>query len=93
MGAVGSGHVDGASGVGHSGAAALSGLRGTTPSAVQSLVSRHIGFPTAGAWREQYVRQADQDHAAVADCIRRFKSYDVFSGTYLSRGGRRRACP
>jgi hypothetical protein len=30
---------------------------------------------------------------AVAYCIRRFKSYDVESGTYLGFDGRRHACP
>ena len=29
----------------------------------------------------------------VAYCIRRFRTYDVQSGTYVGKGGRRIACP
>jgi BA14K-like protein len=92
IGGVGGGHVGSAAAVAPGAAAGLSGARGasTIPSAVQPLISRHTGFPTA---REQYVRQAGQDRDAVASCTRRFKSYDALSGTYLGRDGRRHACP
>ncbi len=33
------------------------------------------------------------DDSAVAYCVRRFKSYDPASGTYLGYDGRRHACP
>jgi BA14K-like protein len=76
-------------GTGHVGMSAPR-VDATTPSAIQSTVGRHIGFPSAGAWQQE---AGDQGRGTVASCARRFKSYDVSSGTYLGRDGRRHACP
>jgi hypothetical protein len=74
-------------GVGHVGTSAPR-VGATTPSAIQSTVARHTGIPTVGAWQQGAV-----DARTVANCARRFRSYDANSGTYLGRDGRRHFCP
>ena len=47
-------------------------------------------YPYAAYRYDPYPSDYDDD---VAYCIRRFKSYDVRSGTYLGFDGRRHPCP
>jgi hypothetical protein len=38
-------------------------------------------------------RVDDPEHATIAYCARRYRSYDVNTGTYLGRDGLRHSCP
>lgn len=42
---------------------------------------------------EPYYYEAPYDEDAIAYCIRRFRSYDVRTMTYLGYDGRRHRCP
>lgn len=48
-----------------------------------------IQFDRGTVWQ----RDIEPDHAVVAQCARRFRSYDPSSQTYLGRDGRRHPCP
>ena len=50
------------------------------------------GYPGDAYYQDGgYVEGGYDD--GVAYCIRRFRTYDVESGTYVGKGGRRIACP
>ncbi len=48
-----------------------------------------IQFDRGTVWR----RDLEPDRTVVAECARRFRSYDPVSQSYLGRDGRRHPCP
>ncbi len=48
-----------------------------------------IQFDRGTVWQ----RDLGPDPVAIADCARRFRSYDPNSQSYLGRDGRRHSCP
>jgi hypothetical protein len=57
--------------------------------AVYSADGLTIQFDRGTVWQ----RDPGPDHAVIASCARRFRSYDPDSQTYLGRDGRRHSCP
>ena len=57
--------------------------------AVYSLDGMTIQFDRGTVWN----RVDDPEHLAIANCARRFRSYDASNQTYLGRDGLRHSCP
>jgi hypothetical protein len=57
--------------------------------AVYSPDGMTIQFDRGTVW----LRHTEPDPVVVADCARRYRSYDPLAQTYLGRDGRRHSCP
>jgi BA14K-like protein len=57
--------------------------------AVYSADGMTIQFDRGSVWE----RVDDPQHATIAYCARRYRSYDPATATYLGRDGRRHPCP
>jgi hypothetical protein len=64
-------------------------MEGLRESAVFSPDGMTIQFDRGTVWQ----RDVGPDPVVVANCARRFRSYDPNSQTYLGRDGRRHPCP
>jgi hypothetical protein len=53
----------------------------------------NYGYGSYGSYAPAYGTPYESSSDAIADCARRFRSYDRASQTYLSYGGQRVSCP
>jgi BA14K-like protein len=53
----------------------------------------NYGYGSYGSYAPAYAATYGNPSDAIADCARRFRSYDPASQTYLSYGGQRVSCP